>query len=115
MHFYHLQIQSFYIFNRVLSANVLTFVIVGYSVHCLATDAKFTFGILWKYLVVCYLCLGLQKVGKFSVNFGKFLGIWKVSGHFGNLSGILESFWTFWKFIGNFGKFLDILETYREL
>ncbi len=104
MHFCHLQIQTFYIFNRVLSANVLTFVIVGYSVHCLATDAKFTFGILWKYLVVCYLCLGLQKVGtfEFSVNFR-------------NLPGILESFWEFWKLIGNCRKFLGILESYREL
>ncbi len=102
MHFLSLTNTVILHFNRVLSANVLTFVIVGYSVHCLATDAKFTFGILW--------------------NFGTFLGIlehfrefWKVSGNFGTFLGILEHFREFWNVSGNFGKLLGILETYREL
>ncbi len=50
--------------------------------------------------------LGLQKVGKFPVNFGNFPEIletyrefWKFTRNFGNLPGFLESFW---KFTGNF-------------
>ncbi len=56
----------------------------------------------------CWPSIRVAKSWKISSKF------WKLSRNFGNLPGILETFWDFWKFTGIFGNFLGFLEIYRE-
>ncbi len=56
----------------------------------------------YRIIVSTGISLGLQKVGKFSVNFG-------------NFPEILETYREFWKLSGIFGKFPEIFHPFATL